>query len=184
MFVMGRSLFFIKHTMLLLLKKYIDSWTDEYDYVIETDYNGAGVAPWNISLYKFKGLKNNIIELYYKKSACELIFYHFEKIMYINHNKANIGLYDQWGVDSSLVSRLYPVYLKKLNFKKQMLKENYDIDYVQRVYPGMEKDKQLSAFQRTLHYLNIILNSSISELLYNRIPYLLLRRKNIISFIL
>ena len=34
-------------------QKYKDKWCDDYYYCIETEHLGAGIAPWNISQYKY-----------------------------------------------------------------------------------------------------------------------------------
>ena len=158
-------------------QKYMDNWTTDYEFVIETKNMGAGVAPWNIAQYKLHS-KNPMI-LSSRKGLCRLLFYHFENITYTNHNCANINVYHNWSIDDNLVDILYIEYLKKIKEKKMYLLSNYQIDTFLKSHPGINlnnKSKSLISVMRK------IINTSIGLVLFNLIPSYLYNNKNYVKF--
>lgn len=118
-------------------QKYTDNW-GEYAFVNVSNNQGAGVAPWNITSYK---LMNNAIYLRNRNKKCELIFYHFENIVYINRKEVLIEPPIQyWKMDFSLIEKLYIPYLLNLENKKTILEVNYNWCPVAKVYSA-ENDK-------------------------------------------
>lgn len=152
-------------------QKYMDNWVLDYDYVIETQNLGAGVAPWNIAQYKLGNYSGNEKELICKGKKCDLLFYHFENLRYLSLKEVNIGVYSTWGIDDQLVDLLYNDYLRHIDNKKSFLKAKYGIDVVIKSHPGVTKDKRKKrnykmAFLRYLNYF------------WSSLPAKLLKRKN------
>ncbi len=116
-------------------QKYQDHWCEDYDFVIETENLGAGVAPWNIRQYRSRGKY-----LYNKQYArtCTLVFYHFENIAYKERRKVDINLAGVLKYDFFYVRTLYRNYLRIVDRQKEMLRERYGLDILLIKHPGVE----------------------------------------------
>ena len=112
-------------------QKYLDEIVDKYDCVHVCQNRGAGVAPWNIILYK------NVDKPF--------VFYHFQSLRYLTRKKIDTGLFTEKGIDDELVYTLYYEYLTKIERKKKFLEHNYGINFLIRRHPT-EKKKSLLAF--------------------------------------
>ena len=117
-------------------QKYQDNWCTDYDYVIETDNIGAGIAPWNISQYKSR----HGYRLYNKQynKECDLLFYHFENIKYVNKNIININVPCIIHCDIPFVRSLYKEYLLKVDENKELLLSKYDLNTLITSHPGVD----------------------------------------------
>lgn len=166
-------------------QKYQDNWVDDYSYVIATDNVGAGVAPWNITQYKWMDRKNNSIVIKRWGKKAPLLFYHFENITYINESMVDTSLLCSWGIDKAFIDRLYVPYLTKIREVKQILKEKYGVDILIKSHPGVAQEKIrrenflkrlviLIQERRVLH--SLMLNLCIS------LPSVLFKNKRYISF--
>lgn len=112
-------------------QKYTDCWGD-YSFVSICENKGAGVAPWNLTSYK---LKNN--EMYIRKGnqKCNLVFYHFENIVYLDRNTVKIEPPIQyWRMDYNLIKKLYIPYLIGLESKKDYIEKKYGISVMAKKY--------------------------------------------------
>ena len=112
-------------------QKYLDELVEKFDCVHKCENLGAGVAPWNIELYK-PGVNND--KLLYGKNSDEttMVFYHFQSIVYINMRLVDIGLGGE--IDRHLVELIYRPYLKVIEKKKQLLSE-YGITQIVYSHP-------------------------------------------------
>lgn len=154
-------------------QKYMDNWTSDYDFVIETKNMGAGVAPWNIAQYKLSS-KNPIV-LSSPKGLCRLLFYHFENITYYSANCANINVYHNWFIDDNIVNLLYTDYLMRINEKKVYLLSKYQIDTFLKKHPGINTPlKPKSVFS----VIKNVIHTPISLLLFNIIPSYIYKSRN------
>lgn len=153
-------------------QKYMDNWVSDYDYVIETQNLGAGVAPWNISQYRLVKKSSSSVQLKCRGNNYDLLFYHFENLQYLSLKQVNINVYATWGIQDKLVDLLYDKYLYSIDQMKSFMRENYDIDVVIKSHPGVTKSaKRKRSYKITWKKIkNIALLS---------IPYRLNRRKNI-----
>lgn len=124
-------------------QKYLDPLVEKYKENVNVLSNlGGGVAPWNISQYKFVSALGEGIILQERKSnkLFELVFYHFEGIMYENRNRATAPVY----LDSrynKLITGLYADYLIKIEQAKKMLHLKYNIDFIIKAHPVMKDFK-------------------------------------------
>lgn len=109
---------------------YLNHWPKRFEGVYELVNKGAGVAPWNLSDYKLLKQKENNFILKYKKSEnCQLIFYHFQGVRFINDKYVNINVYNTLGkFDAQLVKKLYDSYIKEIINIRRFLKENYMLE--------------------------------------------------------
>lgn len=118
-------------------QKYMDNWVEDYDFVIETENLGAGVAPWNYPQYKLisKDGLNTILKIGQKQ--VQLVFYHFENLVYLDKKHIKINIYKKWGISSKLADSIYPEYLRLIDQKKDMLCDKYGIDTIIKKHPGV-----------------------------------------------
>ena len=153
-------------------QKYMDNWVSAYDYVIETQNLGAGVAPWNIAQYRLLEANDSAVVLKCKGSKCHLLFYHFENMQYLSLNQININVYGSWGIDDKLVNALYVDYLHQIDGTKTFLRNNYCIDVVIKSHPGVtKKDKHKRNYRITLN--------RIKKFVFIALPSRLYKGKNI-----
>ena len=120
-------------------QKYMDNWVTDYEYAIETENLGAGVAPWNIGKYKLVSADRNNIQLDCEGTRCRLLFYHFQSITYVDEHTANINAYSRRSTESKLVDLLYRPYLQHIQRNKQLLKEKYGVEVLLTSHPGVKK---------------------------------------------
>jgi len=159
-------------------QKYIDHWTTDYDYVIETCKIGAGVAPWNINQYKLKEIQGEMCLLTRGADTQNLIFYHFEGLRYIDKNTIDTRVYNTWGVEDRFVSFLYINYLKRIDEKKDFLSRTFNIDILVKSHPAVQLEKK-KKIDRIREILKNIFN--FSYLLNVSIPSRLNCKKNIVK---
>jgi hypothetical protein len=62
-------------------QKYLDDWPARFKGIHVLKNPGGGVAPWNVQQY----------DLTQKK--CELVFYHFHNVKFLQDNKVDLGYY-------------------------------------------------------------------------------------------
>ena len=74
-------------------QKYPDKWKQKYSCVHDFQEMGIGVAPWNLHLYTYIGVKNGIIWLEYRGRQFPLIFYHFEGMKYLDEKRVFLNLW-------------------------------------------------------------------------------------------
>lgn len=110
-------------------QKYMDDWCDKYDFVIETNNMGMGVAPWNVKQYKFLRV-NDTLSISHNGVITPLVFYHFQGIKYLNRIYIHMGLYDANSKRREDVRFLYRNYLKKVEIIKALLQNRYLLDVV------------------------------------------------------
>lgn len=119
-------------------QKYMDEWPTLFpDYVHVCEHPGAGIAPWNIELYNnYDGEQQTV---YYKqdKTRCDIVFYHFQSVAYVNRRKINTSINAQnKDIDFVFVNRLYYNYLTEIDCKKTLLKDKYNIDLMITHHPS------------------------------------------------
>ena len=129
-------------------QKYLDVWPTQYPQTVHVcNHPGAGIAPWNIGWYKQLDLAKKTV--LYKKDCTEvpIVFYHFHHVTYISENEIKIGLKtNQKNIDYNLVNDLYVDYLNKIKIKKKWLESRYDVRYLMKEHPIMNRSLGLSSF--------------------------------------
>lgn len=162
-------------------QKYMDNWVSDYDFVIETNHMGAGVAPWNIPQYKLVSLPTDSDEkiiLRHKGKNIPLLFYHFENITFSSFNRVNIAVFYRWGIDRSLVNNLYQPYIKEITRIKQMLKDQYECCCLVTHHPAVAQTTRETFLQKIVRHIQTIKKDGLSELIMHTIPTKLYNKHN------
>ena len=112
-------------------QKYLDQWKPLFGGVHEIEYVGAGVAPWNFSDYKLLEKNEEGIRLLYrKKQECDLIFFHYQNLKFIDDDRVDIGIYNEVGkFDDKLLDLLYNEYAVKLAEYRRLLKDKFHFQF-------------------------------------------------------
>ena len=162
-------------------QKYLDNWCEDYEYCIETQNMGAGIAPWNISQYKHFNLDTSeSIMVKCRNNICRPFFYHFQDLVYLDDCSVNTHTSEYWNVDYDLVSSFYTPYLIHIKRNKIMLKNSYGIDVLLARHPGYEKNK-LSFNDFLPHVFICKTYRKTKSILFHGIPGYLHRHNGIIS---
>ena len=162
-------------------QKYLANWCTDYDFVIETQNMGAGVAPWNISQYRMisHDAKTNT---YLLRNSCKdykLLFYHYENIQYLSRYAVNVNVYSKWGLDDNLVKSLYGDYLQRLEEKKSLLESKYGLSVIIKRHPGKIVNRPKSLLGKIWNILCVL--ADWKSVLFERIPTRLYHKKDIFN---
>ena len=131
-------------------QKYLEEFENKFNCVHVCENLGAGIAPWNVSLYK-KSKEANIDTISYLVNGISIIpiFYHFQGLQYISRSSiVTAVIADQNNVDYGMVDMFYIPYLKTIEEKKKFLEKKYGILYVIKNHPS---DKPMSEIRRVFH---------------------------------
>ena len=120
--------FFERSGELLGDQKYLDGWTEKFPGVGVVKNWGAGLAPWNINQCRYISHKATdvIFEHVETKKEWKLIFYHYQAIKYLPYGLVNIGSMSK---DKKLKNAIYDVYLKKIQEIRELLNDNYVLEF-------------------------------------------------------
>ena len=162
-------------------QKYQDNWCEDYDFCIETEHLGAGVAPWNIAQYKFVTSNKHNIDVKIGKQIYPMLFYHFENIQYIEKNKIKINVYYHWGIDNKLINELYYRYLTNVNHYKDFISKKYGITIFVKSHPGVNISKKESFLNKLKKIHKIIKPAFLFNYFYTNLPTKLYSQRDIIS---
>jgi len=80
-------------------QKYLDDWPERFDGIHVLQHPGGGVAPWNLMRYDLDS------------KAFSLVFYHFQDLKFLTHEKIELGRYKFRKTD---IKRLYKPYIRHL----------------------------------------------------------------------
>ena len=94
-------------------QKYLEELVQKFSCVYVCENKGAGVAPWNVILYK--------------KDDMPFVFYHFQSVKYVTRHHINTAIFTLPRMDLELVDRLYYPYLQKIEGKKKLLEKCYGL---------------------------------------------------------
>lgn len=106
---------------------YLNDWPILFDNVYEVQNKGAGVAPWNITEYELVHRDRKKVTLKYRKrEICELVFFHFQGLNFIDDRTVNLNIYNEIGsIDDELVDLLYNEYITEILNTRAFLHEKY-----------------------------------------------------------
>jgi hypothetical protein len=91
-------------------QKYLDNWFNIYHENLKIlDDNISGLAPWNISKYRFEILNN----VFFSQSQ-KVIFYHFHGFRILNNYLAVPGLSYEVFIASNALKKLHHLYLSEI----------------------------------------------------------------------
>lgn len=138
-------------------QKYLEELERIFNSVYVCKNRGAGVAPWNIPLYR-------------SEEYSSIVFYHFQSIEYVSRKKINTALCtNKQDIDYTLVNRLYIPYLKLIDEKKQLLCNKYGIHSLIKFHPT---SKQEPLFKR-IAKKSLLYKLYVKFVLKGDIPYII-----------
>ena len=164
-------------------QKYMDNWCDDYDFCIETQNLGAGIAPWNIAQYRLVTKdEHGPVSVKCRGDKCRTLFYHFQNLSYIDTCIANSHTGGYWCVDFSLVHAFYKSYMEHIQRQKVILHEKYGIDVLLKRHPGVEIEHGgtfYNVLRKILKFKNI--RQNLVRIFMHGIPRRLHRNLEIVS---
>ena len=107
-------------------QKYLDELVERFSCVHVCENLGAGVAPWNIMLYRMDS-QNKQMKYLPKESNIGIVFIHYQNLSYITRKSISIGIPRTKRIDGVFVNKYYPTYLRNLDKKKDLLSSEYGI---------------------------------------------------------
>lgn len=154
-------------------QKYQDEWPKKYDCVHITTHMGAGIAPWNVTQYKYVADKK--VRHPQVKEDIDLIFYHFHMIKYIDDNTVDINVFTRSGhADEKLVYGLYKDYLAKIEEVRKKLTKEYGLSFKVVAAASSNSEKKGSN-------IKAYLSREFFSKVYMKIHYILNKKKDYIS---
>jgi len=94
-------------------QKYLDDWTTRFEGVHVMQHPGGGVAPWNVQQYDvFEKSGKPFCRDKKTGEVFEIIFYHFQQLVFTNDGKVDLGIYE---LSDNVIRLLYKPYIRHLN---------------------------------------------------------------------
>ena len=124
-------------------QKYMDEWPVLFkDEVHICQHPGAGIAPWNIELYRDYN-DNTGVSLLYERSGerIPIVFYHFQSVSYITREIVRTGIKVNHYTDYGMVDSLYRPYLQMIDKAKEFLAKKYNINLLITSHPSLNSAK-------------------------------------------
>lgn len=136
-------------------QKYLDILVKYYPEQIHVcEHVGAGVAPWNIMRYK--GIEETNYMTTFKDTGIKsnIVFYHYQALSYIGNNWIETGVSNgKRNIDYDLVDAIYGLYLSKIEEKRTMLCDKYNINLIIRHHPSAKNNVKYIVKQSALYRL-------------------------------
>jgi hypothetical protein len=105
-------------------QKYLDDWPARFKGIHVLKNPGGGVAPWNVQQY----------DLTQKK--CELVFYHFHNVKFLQNDKVDLGWYRLRKKDLATLYKPYLEHLIKIKEDLERIGEVYDYHGTSKIETG------------------------------------------------
>ncbi len=104
-------------------QKYLEEWPEEYDNVHILQHTGGGIAPWNISQYRFTRTNDEISGMVRKnKEHFSVIFFHFQYVKLLENGMVDTGWYP---IPRKIKRLFYLPYLEKISKIEKMLVQTF-----------------------------------------------------------
>lgn len=126
-------------------QKYLEELVEKFECVHVCEKPGAGVAPWNFSLYSRSDNDNYIL---YNRTENLLFFVHFQGISYLTKKKIATGVPKRKNSDFRLIKNIYVNYLTLINEKNLFLRKTFGFDCMLRNHPI--DSRRFVSFKETL----------------------------------
>ena len=118
-------------------QKYMDEWPTLFPGKVHPcEHPGAGIAPWNIELYKDYEAKDASVLYIRNHQRVDIIFYHYQSISYITRKTISTEISKDSGADEQLVRGLYKDYLVKIDHRKTFLYDRYQLYLLVTSHPS------------------------------------------------
>lgn len=104
-------------------QKYLDRWPQDYPFVHVTQNRGAGLAPWNISQYRYsdEDLNQGPLQIHWETKISPVIFYHFHGLKILKNG--NVDMCHYW-IPDIIKRTIYLPYVRELTKVEAELKRN------------------------------------------------------------
>jgi len=120
-------------------QKYLEKFPELFVGVHELQHLGAGVAPWNLSMYTLmSNSKSEIILSDKVNKKFPLIFFHFQNLKFLSSNIVNISSGTR---DIKLKKNIYYPYLEQIYKYRKMFEKEYGVEYEAKRYCSSNKVK-------------------------------------------
>jgi hypothetical protein len=136
-------------------QKYLENWPVDYPNVHILENLGGGIAPWNVSQYRFTKDDNKIYGIEPKgKIKFESIFFHFHFVRFMPDGYSDLG----WNrLHRYVIKLFYLPYILKINEKEKFLEDSfpeYKRVYVSNIPIGVKEI--LKHFYKRITGFNLI----------------------------
>jgi len=136
-------------------QKYLEEWPAEYDNVHILQHTGGGIAPWNISQYRFTRTNDEISGIVRKnKEHFCVVFFHFQYVKLLENGMVDTGWYP---IPRKIKKLFYFPYLEKISKIEKMLVQtfpDYRTGYTGTVTGSFKAN--LKRLFKKLSYYNIV----------------------------
>lgn len=162
-------------------QQYLNGWTEQYGFVLETEHLGAGVAPWNIPQYRLVShdLETGGYRLRVRGRGTDLVFFHFAGLKYVSRKLADISVYYYWHIDDRFVKPLYSDYLQALERSKQRIQEITGREILLISHPAFATKRQTLGSRVSSLIRRLCSVQGLKHFFFLEIPQRLHRRKNL-----
>ena len=118
-------------------QKYLEELVEKFDCVHVCQHNGAGLAQWNLSLYKTVAGSRKV---FYRptEESIDLIFFHYQNISYLSRSLIKLGYKKDSAIDFEFINQYYRDYLLTIDKKKSFLISNYGVDTLIVSHPAIK----------------------------------------------
>lgn len=147
-------------------QKYLDELVEKFENVHVCKNYGAGIAPWNLSLYKSVG--NGKLVFVEDNVVCAAVFYHYQGITNINRSLFVLGVEKpRFARGKDLIELFYRGYLKRIQNCKYRLAEYYGVEEIIMGHPA--KRHHLVSLKKTaiggfMYYIYLSLFCKVSTM--------------------
>lgn len=153
-------------------QKYLEELVSKFKCVHVCKNPGAGVAPWNISLYRFPTRNKFEYNAFYKplELCYPVVFYHYQGVKYITRNKVISSIQaNMEDIDYEFVDYLYKDYLVRIDKKKLILESRYNLKILIKKHPSKKTSCLKSKLQNTFLYRSL---SKLYQMRKSELPYI------------
>jgi hypothetical protein len=107
-------------------QKYLDDWPETYSNIHILRHHGGGIAPWNLTQYKFSNESDSINGVV--KSTGEtfyVIFFHYQYVKFLDDGTCDLGWYKISQGNKKLFYSPYIERVKEIERRLKALNSNY-----------------------------------------------------------
>lgn len=117
-------------------QKYLDELVDIFSNIHICQDLGAGIAPWNFSIYKDGNYSNTLVV---QDSDIKPVFIHFQGITYLSRKRISSGVSKKDVCNNHIIKTYYYPYIEKLDKKKRIITSRYNIEILFSFHPSKTK---------------------------------------------
>jgi len=136
-------------------QKYLEEWPSLYENIHILEHEGGGLAPWNITRYRFKVDTGNMTtKPLINRRHFNPVFYHFQYVRRINEDTFDLGWFFLPPKVKKYFYKPYIRGLKDIEFTLQKLNEEYNINFTD--YSGKSFRERIKSMLKGVFKYNII----------------------------